>query len=644
MIPSPRLRPVRGLFAVVVATVVASPLVAQDPDSVVVANPPIPDSLAVDTLDVVGDSLAVPADTIAVADTARIFRRVPGLPGDVPAPEFRGGALWHWTRDDLLGRPHFTLLELLVADVPGLVPLRQGDYGTPESLVLDGMNGSRVRVFFDGMEEIGLVGSSPDLSRIALVGLESVTVRRVGGELRIELEPLQADEARPLSMIEAGTGDLDTNIFRGTFIQGDALGGALGLGIERVDTQGRGTNEPGSRQGVWLRYMRPVGDRLTLVGEFRRGISEQTVDRGPDRLQRHASVLRARWQASPSVLAEVYAARNSLRETEDSISPLAPRTTQIGARAGWSGASGFGRAEVRRFGGDLPSLRIDADAGWTLPEVGTATAHVSRESFDGETASLWGIGVETRPLYGLSLFGAKESGDRGWRGLADTTTVVEPDTTSTEPVEPTEPYMVPTAIGSRDATRYGVRWSGFGLTASYAKLRTEVDSVRPVATFLDGEGMAFAGDVAEGWEARMRWYLPRRPWMNGFYLDGSLQRWDTPGVYRPEEVYTAGVGFHRTYLESGNFELWAGLMVEGRSAMMLPLADTGAEVEEGSPFPPVTVPFQQSWNAWLQFRVVTVRIFLRFENVSVRPFNQDFPGRLLPQTRAMYGVRWTLWN
>jgi hypothetical protein len=56
------------------------------------------------------------------------------------------------------------------------------------------------------------------------------------------------------------------------------------------------------------------------------------------------------------------------------------------------------------------------------------------------------------------------------------------------------------------------------------------------------------------------------------------------------------------------------------------------------------VPFYQSWNAHLMIRVVTVRLFLRWENLFLRQNNQDLPGRLLPTTRVMYGVRWTLRN
>ena len=42
--------------------------------------------------------------------------------------------------------------------------------------------------------------------------------------------------------------------------------------------------------------------------------------------------------------------------------------------------------------------------------------------------------------------------------------------------------------------------------------------------------------------------------------------------------------------------------------------------------------------------MVTVRVFVNLENFMRRMDNQDFPGRLLPLNRTVFGVRWTLWN
>ena len=45
-----------------------------------------------------------------------------------------------------------------------------------------------------------------------------------------------------------------------------------------------------------------------------------------------------------------------------------------------------------------------------------------------------------------------------------------------------------------------------------------------------------------------------------------------------------------------------------------------------------------------QMRIVSLRVFIAWDNFTVRRNLQDFPDRLLPQTRAMYGLRWTMWN
>jgi hypothetical protein len=79
--------------------------------------------------------------------------------------------------------------------------------------------------------------------------------------------------------------------------------------------------------------------------------------------------------------------------------------------------------------------------------------------------------------------------------------------------------------------------------------------------------------------------------------------------------------------------------------MVVPFLDPEAEPpEEGQPPALLTVPFYQSWYFDLQVRIVSVRLFLRVDNIANRVENRDFPGVPLPGLRAMYGVRWILLN
>jgi hypothetical protein len=75
-----------------------------------------------------------------------------------------------------------------------------------------------------------------------------------------------------------------------------------------------------------------------------------------------------------------------------------------------------------------------------------------------------------------------------------------------------------------------------------------------------------------------------------------------------------------------------------------PDAGTPDEGEENPEITLASVPFYQNWYARMEVRIVTVRIFIGWENFTIRRNLQDFPGRLLPITRAVYGLRWTMWN
>jgi hypothetical protein len=196
--------------------------------------PPPPDTTLVEMAE---DSLGLQeaqADTINPQDTLPALQ-LPEMPGATPPGWYTG--IWTWNREEILGSRGLTLAELL-SEVPGAVPLRGGDYGTPVTVSFFGAGGGRIRVFRDGIEVIPLEGSVVDLSRVGLGGLKSVRLVRSVGETRVELESVLAEGGRPYSLIEAGTGDLNSNQFRGTFSHPRALGGVVALAMERVDTRG----------------------------------------------------------------------------------------------------------------------------------------------------------------------------------------------------------------------------------------------------------------------------------------------------------------------------------------------------------------------------------------------------------------------
>lgn len=629
------------------ATLVAftAPLSAQEPPDTL---PPL-DSLGVplpDSLQEVPDSQE---DTLQEADSL-IFHTLPDLPAGPPGSS--GARTWRWDRDALLGTPAFTLLELLEG-IPGLVALRFGDYGAPEGVAGPGLTGGRVRVFMDGFEAIPLDGSIPDLSRVSLGALSEVRVEQAAGELRIHLIALRPDDGRPLSLVEAGTGDLQTNLFRGTFLHPRALGGSLGVSIEQFDTFGPGGAEEGARRGIWLRYAIHRGDAAGLAFDMRRSTAELEVDdldAVPPSATRSDWTLRGRIEPVEGVVAEAYTGQSSLSSDEDGFTPVEGARRQHGVRLGLERGVLWARGEGRLLSGrELPSFRGDVSAGADVPTLGGVAIDWSIDRWAGRTVASRGVRAWTRSLFGLSAFAAWESGARGARHY-----------TPREPLPPDEeededegadgedgseePDTVPPPpshhVADLGTIRLGAHVDVGPLTLTGAWIRTDADSLLPLGLLLDRGGEVLPGNEASGFEVAGRLALP----VPGFALVGALVQWDQEGVYRPRRAYQGGLAFHDVFYPSGNLEVRAGLQVEGRDPMLLPLFATDDEAGEEGVRTQVRVPFYQSWQAHLQIRVQTVRIFVRMENAFVRRANQDFPDRVLPATRAMYGVRWTLWN
>jgi hypothetical protein len=290
-------------------------------------------------------------------------------------------------------------------------------------------------------------------------------------------------------------------------------------------------------------------------------------------------------------------------------------------------AGAFARGELRVFAGDrLPSERADAAAGFVSEQWGGLEAALDRSVWRDRGTAQVRLRGWTGSLAGLTAFGSYESGTRGSR-LGPLVTF--PDTLSV--LADTLPRAL--AFTERTAIRLGASFAWRGAAASAAALRVEADSLLPLSLEVDRGQPLLPGATHDGFELWAR--LPS-PWQ-GLHLEGSLQQWRSPGPYLPEQIYRGQLAFHRLYRES--FELWWSLGVRGRDPMQIHLLS-----EEDPVGAIVQVPFYQSWYGRIQVRIVTMRIFIAWENLSVRRNLQDYPGRVLPHTRAVYGLRWTLWN
>ena len=643
----------RGPHGCIPGLLWAAALVVLLPFQATAQEPPdslqeVPDSLQDSTM--VADG--IPADSVAAdsaeADSVPPPPMFPTLPD--PAPALEGNGIREWDRTELMSARGQTLWELL-ADIPGLLGVRSGDIGSAATVFPTGYSGGGLRLYYDGIEHLPLEGSVPDLTRIPLSGLERVRVILRPGGVEVRLYRLAHADKRPSSLVEAGTGDQDTNMLRGTVSLPRMYGGKGALAIERLDTRGR--DNPGAVTGGWFRYSLHRGDRAGVRYEIRRMGTERTaINDAPASVSRTDWSLQGRWGPAEGLLAEGWVAGASVStgDTTQVFPFSAESRRQYGM--GLSGSRGpvWGRATARFNRGDgVADRELAAEFSALAGRWGGVSGRTWKETWDEQEGSGYDIRVWATPIPYAAFFAERGNGSRSVPYLnplppeepADTTDSMEdPDTMEADP-GPTSRFT------TRAGTRLGARASWRLNEVSVARLSVEADSVWPTQLLFDRGGVVLPQPLRKGWEVTGR--IPIRP--RGLFLTAEVQLWeeaDSATLYFPDHTYRASFSFHRVFRATGNFEMWADLGVHGRSEMYVPQPDEEAMVpvedDEEEIRVPSTVPFYQNWYFRLQLRFLTLNIFATVENVSFRDNNQDVPGVLLPVTRGVYGVRWTFWN
>ena len=449
-----------------------------------------------------------------------------------------------------------------------------------------------------------------------------------------------------------------------------ALWGKASLAIERLDTQGR--EDPGAVTGGWFRYNLHRGDRGGVRFEYRRMASQRTdTTFTPSAATRSDWTVQGAWSLADGLLAETWATGASISSSDTAAAfPFAAEgRRQYGAKLAarrdgeWGGVWGSATGRFNS-GAGVADRELSAEASAAWARWGGVNGRVWHEAWDGSSGSGYDLRAWATPvsIWGLSmdLFAERGAGRRSVPYLLPLP--VEPDSSAAEA------DSVPAAPGSRFTdrtnTRYGLRLAWRGLEAEGARMHAEADSIWPTGLPFDRGGLVLPQAPRSGWEFGGRVPL----WPKGLALRGTVQLWepadaaDAPSnaLYFPDHLYDAGLSFHRVFRASGNFELWVDLGAQGRAAMAVPRPERPPPADPAavSPFPvgattagedepefvPSVVPFYQDWYFRLQMRILSLNVFLTIENLTLRENNQDVPGRLLPGTRSLYGVRWTMWN
>lgn len=626
-----------------------TPLGAQEPDTI-----PAPDTLPAaegpqlrpeppDTagrmppVEVIAQD-STPADTLGPPPP-----RLPEIEPVGPATWARG--VWEWDREELRRFPGVSLLEFLER-LPGVVPVRADVANQPEAAAVFGATAGATRYVVDGFEVDPLVTPTFDPSRLALLGLESVRVERRITGATVHLRTLSPDHPRPRTIIEAGTGDFDVQLFRGMFLAPSVLGGPLALGFERLASDGAIGGSSNHLQG-WLKWSW-VRDSAGVQLEYRQSDMDRSGVGMPLRGARRDWVVRARAARGP-LTGEVYAGASNvedqLGDIEDDIGDDIDDTDDIGSdgillregspHAGLRVGGAFdgpvpveARTAVRlRDHPRLPFGEVEL-AVRALPVPGLALeAEAVRGWWDeGPATGRWAARVQAGPLMGVTVFSEVF---QGAPLLADGVSIRTPATAG-------DPIRV-----TRDGIRVGAELRYGGLALAGAALRTSADLGPAFGLPMEGSQPRLSGGEVNGIEAMAR--IPTG------WDPVSIQGWyvgiDDPAgwLYLPRHNWRAAMVYHHLPLPSGNLEISARAEHVFRGRMLVP-GVPDPDAEDVPDLLPAEVGSYRASNLEITIRVLTVQAFIRWENILNRRAQRDLPGFTHPGQNVLYGVKWEFLN
>ena len=591
-----------------------------------------PDTTSADTSSIRTDTAATPAFTDSVKPLPQIPTAFLG-----PANGFSDG-VWVWDRTGIQLETTTTLGDLLER-IPGINIFRSGLYAQPLAASFSGATANGVEIWFDGYILDPLLESSFDISKMELAELENVRVERHFGKIRIFIQTLSVKDTRAYSNIEAGVSQPNANVFRGLFMVPKLFFGPVGFALDRIDTHGLAGSEPANQVGGWAKwsYVRP---NAGLQVEYHR--TQTNRDEGspwPDQFSRSDIIVQGRARLRPGLVAEVFGGRTHMDldtsvTRADSVPHYDQDETQFGGRLSYESSLFWANAAAHlRDNKFLPATQFDGAAGIHYA-IFSARADVGQSDWrDAGTANELSLQAQVEPFHGLRIFGETTTSDRGAAYLMRLA-----DSTAT--------------ITSYKGYRAGGELTWHGATVGAALLHASSDSIVSFGLPFDTIDARYPGADVTGFEMSGRVPLPiPLPLLGkGLAAEGMVTNWRSGSfsIYLPTQQYRAGLEYYAVPLKSGNLEMLGRIEMVHRGPMFAPLRTT--DDQTGDPVTSITMPAIDYIDAYLQIRIIDVRAFVRYEDLTAQsPFvlpgrPPEVPARQIRGPRIIYGVKWQFFN
>lgn len=554
-----------------------------------------------------GADQEVAAQDSAVADTTP----PPVFPLFPAAASVSAGLAAEWNLPDLLATGALSFADLFEFG-PHLDPLRAGFLEGPHFGVFAGAGAGSFGYDVEGYRVAPLLGGGLDLNLPSLVELQRVRLIRVPGGYRAIGELYRNERREPYSRIEAGTGDENANLLRGTL--SSRIGRTpVGFGYDRFDTDGAG-NGSSRRDVVWASAARRLAFQVWGQLEFRGTSTDRDSFPNPQRtdwiLRLRRPFERSGWSteliAGHGVLKE-----DTLDASGEEVTGRKADASQFALRVGKEGEGWSGSALVRRWVGDgVPEF--DGEASLQL-RGGPATLYASGDLSlweDFDAAAIYGA-VELELPLGLRARLEAEDGARPlYTGL------------------PIARFFFTRVSGGLEARLWSWRLGGLA-----GRWRT--DPSPGVGRPFDDEGSLRGGtvDVLEGWARG-----PLLRLFGGRIEGGGRYRYHEQGpfLYWPQISWQIDGLYYVLALED-QLEIWLTGLAGVRGEMLTFAEDEPGEIS--------ALPDLRFWRSELVVRIKSVYIFFNYEYFDSAPLAPaDVSGFPLPITRTHFGVKWEFWN
>jgi len=589
----------------------ARPLAAQDPAPADTIRAPA------DTLEAVPDSVL---REFGARETDRDPQAFPELRGALRGPATE---VFRCDRACVQNSTALSLLELLIAEVPGITGIRAGFFSGPHHAYEGPYGPGFVRLFLDGRELPPLERSQTDLRRVSIGEVAHIRAYRMAAGVVIDVETYRTDGSRAYSRVSGGTGSPSLQILDGMFANGFGSAFTVNGYFELLDAGAGGVENDRFEafgQVAWMPWSNDFGVQVEMRREATDRQAADTVD-----VRRNELLVRARANLGDHAQAEAYASLTDYRlevpGLEEDEEPPTRDADVVGVRLTSGIGAGSATLGGRLAGGGAYPVR-GGDLGLVYP-LGPIwlESGVELDGWDEFSALSWraGAALSDTIVVPLDLRVFAEGGERGvGRPVADSADRVGFD-----------------AYGVSG----GLEAGPFHLSGRWAKQRLD----RPVgldATF-DYLAVIDSGEVdLTSWEVRLegpilpvgaviRGLAPIR--VRGFWRQNDVG--DVRPLYLPDHVARAELELHDTFFQD-HLELWLTGFAEHRGPRLAP--QSGASE-------PIEVEADTWLGGQLVIKIADFRLFYRFANPAASTVS-DIPGATFPTTLGLIGIRWEFFN